>query len=269
MAMEIVIPTKGRTNSQYTIKSFLGSSLMKRVTLVCPAKEAKFLGGLRTDWKVEAQPDPNWKIHEKRAWILQEWGRRGHDKIVMLDDDLRFAIRANNHTWQLRELRGEELAGEFDRLEEKLSPEFPHVSFSQRQGNNQIEQLGWKVPSKMCYVLAYHLPTVLEKCVLGRIHLREDMELSLQLILQGYPNAIWTESTVDQRGYDKPGGANDERTVHLSNEEARKLERMYPAYVSTVERAYKASLPRIEVMVQWKKALEDGLRNRKAAEQTA
>lgn len=267
--MQIVIPTKGRTNEQLTVSSLLGSGLIKRTILLCPRKEANKLRDLRTDWTVEAQPDDNWKIHEKRAWILQEWGRRGFDKIIMLDDDLRFATRISENDWHLREIKGTELEREFDRLEERLGQEYPHVGFGARQGNNQLEEVGWKVPGKMCYALGYYLPVVLKECVLGRIHLREDMELTLQLLLKGYPNAILTETTVDQRGYDNPGGTSSERSVEYSNAEAIRLMELFPAYVSTTERKYKASLPRVEVIVQWQKALEDGLRARKASEQAA
>lgn len=266
MTMQIIIPTKGRADSQLTIQSLIDCELIKNTTLVCPKKEVFKLSGLRDDLKVEAQPDDTWKIHQKRAWILAEWGRRGYDKIIMLDDDLRFATRISIDDWHLREIRGGELLLEFNRLEEKLGPDYPHVGFGPRQGNNQLEEVGWKSPGKMCYALGYYLPVVLKECELGRIHLREDMELSLQLLLKGYPNAILTEVTVDQRGYDKPGGTSDERTVELSNAEAKKLAAMFPGYVSTVERQYKASLPRIEVMVQWMKALEDGKRARKTSQ---
>jgi hypothetical protein len=262
MNMQIVIPTKGRRNDQLTVASLVGSGLLERTTLVCPQKEYGMLSSFRTDLQVVAQPDPTWKIHQKRAWILQKWHSLGFDKIIMLDDDLRFATRISEDDWHLKELRGPDLAKEFDRLEEMLSPQVPHVGFGQRQGNNRLEEVGWKTPGKMCYALAYYLPVVIQECELGRIHLREDMELSLQLLLKGYPNAILTETTVDQRGYDKPGGTSDERTVELSNAEALKLAALFPGYVSTVERKYKASLPRVEVIVQWEKALRDGLLNR-------
>jgi hypothetical protein len=217
---------------------------------------------MRDDYNVIPQPDPNWKISDKRAWILEHWFAEGFDKIIMLDDDLRFATRVTENDWHLKEIRGEELAAEFNRIEEKLGPEFPHVGFGQRQGNNQLEEVGWRSPGKMCYALGYYLPVVLKECVLRRIALREDMELSLQLLLKGYANAVWQTTVVDQRGYDWPGGTKDERTVEISNSEAKKLAGLFPGYVSTVERAYKSSVPRVEVVVQWKKALEDGQRLR-------
>jgi hypothetical protein len=269
MAMQIIIPTKGRTNDQLTVNSLRGCGLIERTTLLAPGKEARTMQSYRSDWKVEAQPIDTWKIHEKRAWILQEWARRGHDKIIMLDDDLRFATRISKDDWHLKEIIGQELEAEFDRLEEKLGPEFPHVGFGPRQGNNTLTEVGWRSPGKICYTLGYYLPVVLKECELGQIHLREDLELCLQLLLKGYPNAVLTETVVDQRGFDKPGGTSTERTVEHSNAEALKLAAMYPGYVSTVELKYKVSLQRVEVIVQWMKALQDGQRARQAKEQAA
>ena len=162
----------------------------------------------------------------------------------------------------LRDIKGDELIPEFKRIEEKLGPDFPHVGFGQRQGNHLLPG-GWKSPARMCYALAYYLPIVTTECRFDLVEVREDMCVSLQLLLKGYPNAIWTETVVDQRGYDLPGGASDERTVEISNAEARKLAELFPDYVSVVQRDYKASVPRFEVMVQWQKALEHGQRHRR------
>ena len=41
-----------------------------------------------------------------------------------------------------------------------------------------------------------------------------------------------------------------------------KLAELFPGYVSVVQRDYTASVPRLEVMVRWRKALEDGQRHR-------
>ena len=190
---------------------------------------------------------------------MRAWLEAGYDKIIMLDDDLLFSTRISTDHPRLREITGEALISEFKRIEEKLGPDFPHVGFGQRQGNHLLPA-GWKSPGKMCYALGYYLPIVTKECHFDLVEVREDMCVSLQLLLKGYPNAIWTETVVDQRGYDAPGGASNERTVEISNAEARKLEALFPRYVSVVQRAYKASVPRLEVVVQWKRALEDGQR---------
>ena len=262
IGMHIIIPTRGRLNNQLTIKSLIGCELIRRTTIVCPKKEYNHFRGLRTDYDVVAQPDPDMKIAEKRAWIMEEWHRQGHEKIIMLDDDLRFATRKSEGDWKLKEIIGDDLIPEFKRIEEKLGPDCPHAGFGQRQGNNRLESVGWKSPGKIVYALGYYLPVVVKECKFGRVNLREDMELALQLLLKGYSNAVWNTTVVDQREYGKGGGTSNERTVEISNAEAQKLASLFPGYVSTVEREYKASTPRIEVVIQWQKALEDGQRRR-------
>ena len=177
-------------------------------------------------------------------------------QILMLDDDLLFATRIAPGDWHLRSIKGAELGAEIQRLADKLGPEFPHVGFGQRQGNNQLEP-GWKTPSRMVYSLGYFLPIVVKECELGRI--REDMELTLQLLRKGYPNAVWHTTVTDQRKYDSPGGATDERTVESSNADAHRLAELHPGYVFVRAKDYKASVPRKEVVCHWQKALQDGL----------
>ena len=141
----------------------------------------------------------------------------------MLDDDLRFATRISLDDWHLKEIVGEELAKEFHLLEDKLGPEYPHVGFGPRQGNQTLKEVGWKTPGKMCYSLGYYLPVVLKECELGRIETREDMDLTLQLLGKGYPNAVWHTTVNDQRKFAAPGGATNERTIERSNADAHEL----------------------------------------------
>ena len=259
--MQIIIPTRGRTNQQLTLQS-LPRALRKRTTLVCPKLEAVRLSCLYEDVDIVVQPDPAWKIARKREWIMREWMRAGYDKIITLDDDLVFSTRIGADDRNLRKPTDNELITAFKRIEEKLGPEFPHVGFGQRQGAHLLPA-GWKSPGKMCYALAYYLPIVVQECKFDLVDLREDMSVSLQLLLKGYPNAIWPGTVVDQRGYDRPGGVSDERTVEISNNEARKLAELFPDYVRVVQRDYK-SVPRYEVVVQWRRALEHGRRRCRA-----
>jgi hypothetical protein len=211
--------------------------------------------------EIVVQPDANWTIAQKRKWIIEDCHRRGCEKILMLDDDLVFSTRKSADATGLRPIQGEELIPEFQRLADKLGPEFPHVGFGPRQGNNRVES-GWKTPDRMMYSLAYYLPIIVRDCELGRIETREDMDLTLQLLRKGHPNAVWHTTVVDQRAYDAPGGATNERTIASSNADAYKLAAFHPGYVTIVARDYKASVPRKEVVCQWQKALEDGRRAR-------
>jgi hypothetical protein len=255
--MQIIIPTRGRTSKQLTLQSLPGE-LRKRTTLVCPKREASSLYRLYNDLgvKIVIEPYPNMKLTQKREWIVQTWFDYGHTKIIMLDDDLRFSTRISEDDWHLREIQGEELIPEFQRIEDKLGPEYPHVGFGQRQGNNWVEEVGWKSPGKMVCALGYYLPTVAKECRWDLVELRQDMCATLQLLLKGYANAIWTETVVDQKR-DAPGGCSIYRPDEMSAAEAEKFANLFPQYVSVVDRDYKGQ-PRKEVVVQWKKALDYG-----------
>jgi hypothetical protein len=256
--MQLIIPTRGRTDRQFTLQA-LPPQLRKLTTIVCPKTEMIRLKCLDDDIDVIAQPDPTMTIAQKRKWIIEEWHRRGHEKILMLDDDLIFSTRISANGTRLRPIQGVELIREFARIEEKLSPACPHAGFGQRQGNNNVAR-GWKSPGRMMYSLGYFLPIVAKECELGRIETREDFDLSLQLLRKGYPNAIWNTTVADQHKYDAPGGVTNERTVESSNADALKLAELHPGYVTTVQKDYEASVPRIEVICRWKSALEDGLK---------
>jgi hypothetical protein len=256
MRMRILMPTRGRVNQQRTV-SVLPRELLSRTTLVCPQHEQRRLACLDDDIEVVAQPDANMRIAAKRAWIVQFCLDRGYEKIVMLDDDLVFATRKGPDNKGLRKIRGKELLGEFDRLEEKLSRECPHVGFGARQGNDKLEEVGWKYSAKQVCTLGYYLPIVAKEVRWDLVELRSDMCATLQLLLKGYPNAIWTKTVVDQTR-DAPGGCSTWRTDEMSDAEAEKLAALFPDYVSVEQRKY----GRLEVTVQWQKALRDGQRNR-------
>jgi hypothetical protein len=211
--------------------------------------------------EVVIQPKPDWGIAEKREWIMREWLRRGRDKIIMLDDDLQFATRKQEGSTELVAISGDALVPEFDTIEAKLGPEFPHVGFGQRLYNNQ-QEAGWKTPGRMIYALGYYLPIVVRECEFNRVPTHEDMDLTLQLLRKGYPNAIWNTTVVNQRRYNAPGGVTDERTVESSDADAERLRELHPGYVTIRERAYKSSVPRKEVICQWEQALKDGRESR-------
>ena len=252
--MQIIIPTRNRIYEQITLQS-LPPELRKRTTLVCPKREASELRRLYADVKIAWEPHPM-KLPQKRAWIVQEWLKCGYNKIIMLDDDLTFSTRISAGDWHLRDIYGKELIPEFERLTDKLGPKFPHVGFGMRQGNNNLPA-GWQEPGKMCFTLGYYLPIV-AKCRWDLVVLRSDYAMTLQLLLKGHRNAVWQNTVADQRT-DAPGGCSTYRTMEMSNAEAEKLAALFPEYVSVVERNYKGSEPRVEVICRWQKALRNGL----------
>lgn len=271
--MHIVIPTLGRVGRQQTLR-WIPKTWMKHTTVVCPEEEiGRHEGVVSHDVKngdvagmpnFLAQPG-RMTIAQKRAWIMdQKWDSSG--KILMLDDDLQFYVRRDDVPDRLRYAKYTDTVDYLDQLENILSPEVPHAGFGVRQGN-QNNPAGWHGPGRMMLALGYHLPTVLKVCELGRIEHREDFDYALQLLRAGYPNKICHTFVVGQGGYNSKGGCSEpgNRTLEKSNEDAEKLARLHPGYVTTVQKSYKNS-PRIEVICRWKKALEHGTQRRAAAD---
>jgi hypothetical protein len=260
--MEIVIPTRGRLDHQYTLAD-LSPKQLARMTLVCPVDEVSGHQRRHPEVAVLPQPDHIQTISEKRAWIVKEWSRYGAEKIVMLDDDLRFYVRREDVPDRLRYCTAEDIDYWFDELETRLTSDVPHAGFGPRQGNNNQEP-GWQTPGRMMLCLGYHLPTVVKHAEFGRVKFREDMDVTLQLLRAGLPNAVCHTMVVGQAsGYAAKGGCTDERDVEGSNTEADRLAKLHPGYVRVVEKPYKSSIPRREVICSWAKALRDGQQRRR------
>src|SRR5262249_55187373 len=67
--MQLIIPTRGRTNRQLTLQQ-LPDELLKQTTLVCPKNEAVSLFRRYKNVEMVIQPDPTWTIARKRKWIM-------------------------------------------------------------------------------------------------------------------------------------------------------------------------------------------------------
>jgi len=253
--MRIIIPTKGRVYNQLTLAN-LPDDLKRRTTLVCPSNEHQRLSRNHPLCKVVQQPSDTMGISEKRAWIV---ANTGYDKIVMLDDDLRFAVRRDDNRAKFRTALTPDILTAFAELEEILSPEVPHAGFTARGGSigASAQKGGWQQGKRMMYVLGYHIPTVRAHAVFGRLSTHEDMDVCLQLLTKGLPNLVNYDFVVDQK-FGNPGGCTNERTIQQNNADSLALAQLFPQFVRTTEKEYSASVPRIEVVCQWMKALEYG-----------
>lgn len=248
---------------------------LKKITqIVCPEKEVFWLGQNCPDAMIIKQPEPLMGIAEKRKWIVESCGEltkalkdagveEPEDKIVMLDDDLRFAVRREDDPGLFRKANDEDIIKAFKELEEILSPEFPHAGFSARGGGISMaaQDGGWQQGKRMMYILGYHVPTVLENAEFGRIGTHEDMDICLQLLSKGFPNKVNFSFVVDQK-FGSSGGCTEERTIEKNNADAYLLEKLHPQFVKATEKIYKSSQSRVEVVCQWKQALQYGLQQR-------
>lgn len=258
--LDIVIPTRGRSDLKLTCDA-LPRDMRKQIFIVCSQKERHRHNDVRPWANIVCQPDENMTIAAKRAWIMRTWP---NDKIVMLDDDLRFFVKRDGEPKRLRSAEDEDLVHWFQELNRKLSPEVPQAGFSSRLFNNAHEAV-WKRAKRMQYVLGYYLPVIREHCDLsGRIETREDMDYVLQMLRAGYPNeVIYTIAVEQSNDYAARGGCSGQRTTASSDADAERLAQLHPGIVRVVQKDYKGS-PRKEVVVRWEAALRDGEERRRA-----
>jgi hypothetical protein len=251
--MRIVIPTRGRVDKQITLRG-LPKELYPQVVIVCPKNEVQWHREHKV--AVVAQLDDTWTIARKRQWIIEELCY--HDeKIVMLDDDLRFRYRLPDNPMSFPMAKPENIVAGFRELEEHLSAEVPHAGFAAAGMSINPAALlgGWQRAKRMMYVLGYHVPTIHREVILGRIETREDMDVCLQLLKKGFPNEVNYSLLADQI-FGKTGGCTKERTLERSDADALKLVELHTPWVKAVRREYKESPARTEVKVQWQKCYE-------------
>lgn len=265
LRMKIYIPTRGRVKNQLTLRG-LPPELQEQAIIVCPKDE---IGRHDVECRYDkiktnflAQPDDIKFIADKRKWIVEQCPE---DKLVMLDDDLRFAVRREDNPGLFRKATNEDVLTAFKELAEILSEETPHAGFAARGMSigDAAKRGGWQESKRAMYVLGFYLPIARFWAEWGRIRIREDFDITLQLLSMGFPNRVNYSFVTDQKAF-TPGGGDSplERTVDISNAAARQLQELHPDYVTLSEKTFANSPSRTEVIIQWIKAYEDGKRFR-------
>jgi hypothetical protein len=247
----IYIPTYRRLKAQTTLARIPLSSGVKkgRVVLVCVKEEAKKLER-KYEVPVLIQPDDVKNIAQKRAWIIEQCR---YDRMVMLDDDLRFCYRPTFAEKKLITIPNDHEGGNRSWLNfERALEHYAHAGIAARMGA-QEKNFRWQINTRMMYVLGYQTKIIQKKCRLGSMGTREDMDYTLQLLQLGYRNIVSYRLLVDQQ-FAKHGGMTEERTIEKSDRDAEKLAKRYPGIVEVQQKAYKDSIPRKEVRVAWRKA---------------
>lgn len=270
----IIIPTYRRVDMQKTLRH-MPKDWIKRTVLICDSKDAARFESMNLGARIHVHPKDINSIAQKRRYIIEKFD----GKILMLDDDLRICVRdfkrceGTDSLSLIRTATPKEAGRMFELIEKKLD-KFVHVGIGARPNNNAIEktqrnkdmtkkEMRWWPNFRMMYALGYNTLRVRPLLKLGRIEHREDMDYTLQLLRQGYANRILVEYSVDQL-YNTKGGESEfgSRSVEASNADALKLHKFHKKFVKVVEKDYKVSVKRQEVICYWKKAYEEGKEKR-------
>ena len=253
--MRIFIPTRGRADSQVTL-SFFPEELRKEVTLVVDQDEKDNYS--QYDCKIMVCDDSVHDIATKRKFIHDH---TDDNKIVMLDDDLRFYIRKSTNDWHLRYLEPEEYPALFGLLDVWLD-DYAHCGISAREGNNRVEHLSVE-NTRYMRVLAYNLDKF-EGVVMDRCKVMEDFDVNLQLLKKGLSSKVSYYYAQGQGSSNAAGGCSEWRTLEVQSQGAERLAELHPDVVKVVEKETKTAWGgaiRKDVVVQWKRALKLGAEN--------
>jgi TET-Associated Glycosyltransferase len=271
----LFVPTKGRIDSQHTLTA-LPRVWHPRIYIVCPKEEIKAHKKRWPRCNVIKQGNNVRGIADARAWIFKHASLRGFEKIAMLDDDIRFAARVKT----LKYLRGiGETVREWDIIKdaepelgklvnlgpgdkrigsmlfglEKMLDTYAHAGMHGRlMSNNHAYE--WRENTRIQQIYAYHVPTVMKHCVVGRKIMRDDFDYELQLLTKGFSCVVYCWVVGEQaRGFHGKGGQDSSRTLKINNADAYKLAKLFPGLVTVVDRDYN-KMPRKEVIVHWRKA---------------
>lgn len=269
----VFIPTRGRVDRQLTYR-YMPPKVRRKTVLVAPKEEVAALKEACPDTAdVVAQPTKIKTIAEKRAWILKEVADTA--RALMLDDDMAFYYRcAPEHRyfdseagfWKIKPAsakKGVKLGGLVNATPEmiaqgfeewnQLLKQFAHAGLSSRLGNHYEERSVART-QRMVHALGYDVATWRKYVKPNRINLKEDFDYNLQLLRAGYDNAVMYDMFVAPAAYGAEGGCTDERAAVGHDAAAYKLAELHPELVKVVKREYDG-IPRMEVLVKWKKAL--------------
>ena len=255
----IYIPTRGRMNNQVTWDS-IGPEAREYAALVCPQEEINWHTKQGRDCINRGEIKG---INNVRQFILEHAMEAGHDKIIVLDDDLIFGRRIHGMAANLRKTNQEEMHELWERMEWLLM-NHTHVGLSPRQMNDK------HFPDTVKYGMRQNAVHAIRPEIIHNLGIRydamdlmEDYYVTLKLFQLGHRNAVIVDWTWDQRGASgAAGGCSSYRNAELQEQASLALAEEFPMYVKAVQKETKTGWEgmktRWDVRVQWRKAAKDG-----------
>lgn len=249
--MPIVIPTYGRAKRQKTFYNLPAS--LRNVTYLAIQEREKDLY-----WEHHANtivlPEHIRDIASTRDYLCHEvWPR---DKVIMMDDDLEFAVRRWPENNKFHDAFPEDIERMLDLLYVTLDG-VAHVSVAPREGANRNTD-EFLFNTRSMRVLGYNTSVLVQEHILFRPYtFMCDFGVTLELLTKGYDGIVLNNFVNNQAGSDTTGGCSTQRTPELQAAAANYLQSAFPQFVTVVQKETKTSWGggvRTDVRVQWKKA---------------
>ncbi len=254
--------TYGRPHRRMTIHR-LPKRLQKRAWLVVQKREKEAY-----DWpRLMVLPDRIRMLSPTRQYILDHARTR---KIAIMDDDFKFLRRIHPEDptdWHMRPTKHADVYDLFDLMIRWLD-KYAHCGVSNRLMNNKLAMIRNARLIKHCDRMMNFLCYDVEKVQsvgarFDRVPLKQDFDMTLQLLRAGFQNAVTYEFAVDQiGGSHSKGGCSTYRTPEMMAECAHKLAELHPDVVKVqtvkLKEGWKEfNNERVDVRILWKKAYEN------------
>jgi hypothetical protein len=257
--MIVYIPTLGRVNKQITARSLKEAGIPYR--LVCRKNEALKLA---QDHELLVEPfNLPYGIGHTRQFIMEQGD--GEEQTIMMDDDLVFAMRGKreDNPMYLSPCEPVDVFGmvHWLQLATEQAGKYAMAGISSREGNNRKEGRQGE-NTRIMRVFAINKDKFKASGAnFTNLKVMEDFDVTLSLLLAGYPNIENYMFTNNQNGSNIEGGCKEYRTLETQGDAARALAAKYPMFVQTVEKETKTSWgggTRTDVRIYWKKAFAAG-----------
>lgn len=246
--MKIFVVTYGRVDKQVTWRN-LPPSIQARATLLVDNTEAAAHG----DIPVTVLPEGLRGIGAVRQWAVDN----AEEKVLMMDDDLRFYVRREDDLSKLIKATPESLEAMFAMIEAHLDFS-PLVGVASREGANRNTESIVK-NTRVLRLLAYRADVLRDNDIrFDRVPVMEDFDVALQLLRAGHENITLNSWAHNQEGSGLEGGCSTYRTMEVQAAAAHQLAQLHPGIVKVVTKTTKGAWgggERTDVVVSWKRAL--------------
>ena len=262
--MIIFIPTRGRPDKQITLAS-IPAHWRDKVCLVTSKEEWR---ELKARWpKVTILSDSTECLSDRRQHIQKVARVGGHDKIVMMDDDLVFLKKGPKKDPTAKTPYSMYNIGprDFDIMMREMDDALDDnaiVSFAERNRCHTYEpdMLDLSYNTRINGVLGYRTDVVAREGLRwNQFKLCADFDMTLSLYRAGYSGAVICRYIWGQRGTSNAkGGCSAYRTKELHEQVIRALAEKHAPFVKVVEKATKGGWyegeTRTDAKIAWKKA---------------
>ena len=271
IGMALYINTFGRVDNQVTWNN-LPKVLKDNTRIVVQAREYP-------QWKsFEKEAPPNQLIvlpdsirtlSPTRQYTLECAAKYGVNKMVILDDDLRFYYRPDKSKLPMKPSEDKQIIAMFKELESFLDAGFIHAGVSAKETNRFCPHQ-YKDCGALFRLLAYRPKEVLATGArFDRLTIMQGVDMSLQLISKGYNNRITFNYAHAHGKPQEAGGVSTYRTADVIKKSMEEFVKLNHPYIIGKSKPRK-NLGRmteeekkafVRYKIGWQRALKIGLHN--------